>query len=53
MLIKNGLIINPASAESYKADLLIEDGFIADIGVNLIPSDNEEVIDAGDRKSVV
>ena len=31
MLIKNGLIINPASAESYKADLLIEDGFISDI----------------------
>lgn len=47
MLIKNGLIINPASAESYKADLLIEDGFIADIRVNLTPSDNEEVIDAG------
>lgn len=47
MLIKNGLIINPATEESYKADLLIKDGIIMDIKENIVPSDSEEVIDAG------
>lgn len=47
MLIKNGLIINPAAEESYKADLLIKDGIIMDIKENIVPSDSEEVIDAG------
>mgnify|MGYP000264257826 CR=1 FL=1 len=43
---KTVFIINPASAESYKADLLIENGFISDIGVNITPSGSEKVIDA-------
>ena len=47
MLIKNGLIINPAAEESYKADLLIKDGIIMDIKENIVLSDSEEVIDAG------
>lgn len=47
MLIKNGLIINPAAEESYKADLLIKDGIIMDIKENIVPSDSEEVIEAG------
>ena len=47
MLIKNGLIINPAAEESYKADLLIKDGIIMDIKENIVTSDSEEVIDAG------
>ncbi len=47
MLIKNGLIINPAAEESYKTDLLIKDGIIMDIKENIVPSDSEEVIDAG------
>ena len=47
MLIKNCLIINPAAEESYKADLLIKDGIIMDIKENIVPSDSEEVIDAG------
>ena len=47
MLIKNGLIINPAAEESYKVDLLIKDGIIMDIKENIVPSDSEEVIDAG------
>ena len=36
MLIKNGLIINPAAEESYKADLLIKDGIIMDIKENIV-----------------
>lgn len=43
LLIKNGLI--NSSIESYRADILIENGKIKEIGSNLI-ADNHEIIDA-------
>ena len=46
MLIKNGMIINPAAGQSCAADVLIKDGVIQDIADNIAPSGSEEVIDA-------
>ena len=46
MLIKNGMIINPAAGQSCAADILIKDGVIQDIADNIAPSGSEEVIDA-------
>ena len=44
MLIKNGMIINPAAGQSCAADILIKDGVIQDIADNIAPSGSEEVI---------
>lgn len=46
MLIKNGFIINPASGESYEADIRIKDGVIKDISENISPADGENIVDA-------
>lgn len=45
MIIKNGLVIDPASGLSEKMDLLIEDGIIKEMA-SLITKEGEEVIDA-------
>lgn len=45
MIIKNGHIINPATRESYTADILIKDGIICDISSQIDIAD-EEVIEA-------
>lgn len=41
MIIKNGLVIDPASGLSEKMDLLIEDGIIKEIA-SLITKEREE-----------
>src|SRR5699024_1276632 len=46
MLIKNGFIINPASGESYEADIRIKGGVIEDISENISSADGENVVDA-------
>ena len=45
LLIKNGHIIDPASGQDGVADLLIENGLVSGIGVNLTSAD-AEVFDA-------
>ena len=45
MIIKNGLVIDPASGLSEKMDLLIEDGIIKEMA-SLITKEGEEVLDA-------
>ena len=48
MLIKNGTVINPETKETFKADLLLEDGMIRTIDTtcSLTASDTDTVIDA-------
>ena len=45
MIIKNGLVIDPASGLSEKMDLLIEDGIIKEMA-SLITKEGAEVLDA-------
>ena len=45
MIIKNGLVIDPASGLSKKMDLLIEDGIIKEMA-SLITKEGEDVLDA-------
>jgi len=45
-LVKNGTLVT--AAESFKADLLMDDGKIALIGANL-PADGAQVLDAGGK----
>lgn len=46
MIIKNGLVIDPASGLSEKMDLLIENGIIKEMEQTLITKEGEEVLDA-------
>lgn len=46
MLIKNGFIIDPASGTSQRADILIENEMICEIGANISETASDEVIDA-------
>lgn len=48
MLIKNGTVINPETKETFKADLLLEDGMIRTIDTtcSLTASDTDTVINA-------
>lgn len=48
MLIKNGTVINPETKETFKADLLLEDGMIRTIDTtcSLTAADTDTVIDA-------
>lgn len=46
MILKNGLIMDPNTSASYKADLHIRDGIIARIGPDLSASPGEECLDA-------
>ncbi len=46
MIIKNGLIMDPASQVSRKADIRTENGLIREIADSIIPAASEEVIDA-------
>ena len=45
MIIKNGLVIDPASGFSEKMDLLIEDGIIKEMATQ-ITKEGEDVLDA-------
>ena len=46
MIIKNGLIADPASQTMLSADLRIRDGLICEISAGLAPSEGEEILDA-------
>ncbi|MCI8767155.1 MAG: dihydroorotase [Ruminococcus sp.] len=46
MILKNGLIMDPDTNTSYKADLRIRDGIIARIAPDLTASPGEECLDA-------
>ncbi len=49
MLIKNGLLIDPVREKSYTADIKIQNGKFAEIGLNLEASEGEEIIDAAEK----
>ena len=46
MILKNGLIMDPGTNASYKADLHIRDGVIAKIGPDLSAAPSGECLDA-------
>ncbi len=46
MIIKNGLIMDPHTNESYKADLRIQDGIVEEIGPALSAAPTEECVNA-------
>lgn len=46
MIIKNGLIADPAAKRLAPLDLRIEDGIIRETGADLIPAPGEKVLDA-------
>lgn len=46
MLIKSGTVVDGTGAAAYAADVRIADGMIAEIGDNLTPNANEEIVDA-------
>lgn len=46
ILIKNGLIINPATKFEKSSDLLIEDGIVKEISTEISPCDQTQIIDA-------
>ena len=45
MLLKNAKIVNPKTNFEGISDIRIEDGYIKEISVNIIPLNNEKVID--------
>lgn len=45
MIIKNGFFMEPGTHTSFKADLRIADGIIAEIGPNLAAASQEECLD--------
>ncbi len=45
MLFKNAEIVNPKNNFQGKSDIRIENGLIREVAVNIIPLNNEEVID--------
>jgi N-acyl-D-aspartate/D-glutamate deacylase len=45
-LIKNGTIVDGTGAPTYKADIRVRDGLIAEIGPDLVPETRERVVDA-------
>src|SRR5580704_1114891 len=45
-LIKNGTVVDGTGAPTYKADVRVRDGLIAEIGPNLEPETRERVVDA-------
>ncbi len=47
LLIKNGSIVNGCG--SFKADVAVKDGKITQIGADIAPADNAEVIDASGK----
>lgn len=46
MILKNGLIVDPNTNMSYKSDLRIKDGIIAETGTGLAAASGEECLDA-------
>ncbi len=46
MIIKNGLIMDPHTNASYKADLRIQDGIVEEIGPTLSAAPTEECVNA-------
>ena len=49
LVIKNGRVIDPANNRDEIADVLIDDGKIAEIAQNISPPDDTKIIDAKDR----
>ena len=49
LVIKNGRLIDPANNRDEIADVLIDDGKIAEIAQNISPPDDTKIIDAKDR----
>jgi N-acyl-D-amino-acid deacylase len=45
-LIKNGTIVDGTGAPTYKGDIRVRDGLIAEIGPDLVPETRERVVDA-------
>lgn len=45
MLLKNGFLVNPHTNTQEPADIRIAEGKITEIGCDLTPADNEEVLD--------
>jgi len=48
LLIKNGTVVDGTGAASYRADVRLQDGLIAEIGENLAAAAGEQVYDASD-----
>ena len=46
LLVKGGRVINPAMQQDEICDILIENGKIKEVGVNLTADNAEEVFDA-------
>ena len=46
MIISNGTIHDAIHEEAYQSDIAIRDGVITEIGMNIQPLENEEIIDA-------
>ena len=49
LVIKNGRVIDPANNRDEVADVLIDDGKVAEIAQDISPPDDAKVIDAKDR----
>ena len=47
LLIKGGRLVDPASSMDALRDVRIRDGAIAEIGADLVPRDDEAVLDVG------
>ena len=52
MIIKHGLVVDPASGLSEHMDILVKNGKIARIAPE-ISEDSEEILEAGDRDSSI
>ena len=49
LLVRGGLVVDGAGAEPHRADVLIVDGVIAEIGDALDSGAGDRVLDADDR----
>ena len=48
LLIRNGRVVDPSQGLDQGMDLLIEDGFVADLGEKLASTSDTPTLDAGD-----
>ena len=51
MIISNGTIHDAIHEEAYQSDIAIRDGVITEIGTNIQPLENEEIIDASGKEA--
>ncbi|MFA5867586.1 MAG: dihydroorotase [Actinomycetota bacterium] len=49
LLIKNGRVVDPSQKLDKKADILIKDGLVAEIGANLTAGARDKIYDAKDK----